>query len=214
MAAGLSFGLFGAGWIGVRGAHGGPLPLDEALDVVILRIRWGPLRPLVDLIAWVNGPRQTIAGVAIVVIVGALWLRVAPLMIAGALSGPLYSVTVSIIARPRPPSVSGSFAGFGFPSGHAVFFTTYALLVGLVIRRRLPPAAARAGMVLLGLLWLVGVVSRVWERAHWPSDVLAGIALAFGWVALVLSVRWLSSPVLGDRDQVAGDTDQGNHSGP
>ena len=203
-AAAVCFALFGWAWVAVHLVQGRALPFDEAIEAILTGIRWGALQPLVDFVAWLNGPRQTIAGFAIVIVVSLLWLRVAPLMIAAAASGSLYSMILSVVARPRPPSTHDSFTGFGFPSGHAVFFTTYAVLLALVLRRRLPPRLARAGVAVLALVWLVAVVSRVWAHAHWASDVLAGIALALGWVSLVLSVRWLSAPVLDDDRTPAG----------
>jgi len=35
--------------------------------------------------------------------------------------------------------------------------------------------------------------------AHWPSDVLASIFIAVGWLALVSSIRWISERAL-DQD--------------
>ena len=182
--------------VAVRGVHGRALPFDLAIQSVAVTVRWGPLQPVVDFIAWLNGPRQTIAGFAIVIVVSLLWIRVAPLMVVSALSGSLYSMISSVVSRARPHSPDTVFSGFAFPSGHAVFFTTYALLLGLVIRRRFPPVVARVGIALLAVLWALALTSRVTARAHWASDVLAGALLAGGWVALAMSVRWLSAPLL------------------
>lgn len=202
----LAFGC-GAGFMlilaGVMAVHGRALPLDLAVQSVAVTIRWGPLQPLVDFIAWLNGPRQTIAGFAIVIVVGLLWLRVAPLMVLSALSGSLYSMLSSVVGRARPHAPDAVFTGFAFPSGHAVFFTTNAILLALLIRRRLPRVVARVVIPVLLAVWSVAVISRVSARAHWASDVLAGILLAAGWVTLVMSVRWISAPVLDEPDRVA-----------
>jgi undecaprenyl-diphosphatase len=82
-----------------------------------------------------------------------------------------------MIARPRPEDVS-----LGFPSGHATaaaaFFGAVMILAGA-----LPPRAC-AGVRALALV-MIGLVglARVILRAHWPSDVLAGIALGLALAA-------------------------------
>lgn len=101
-------------------------------------------------------------------------------------SAPLAEWTLKqIVGRARP-----EHASFGFPSGHA---TAAAAFFGAVIylARDLPPAPralvrtlAALGVVLVGL-------ARVVLRAHWPSDVLAGIALglALASAAALLAAR-------------------------
>jgi membrane-associated phospholipid phosphatase len=39
-------------------------------------------------------------------------------------------------------------------------------------------------------------IGRIYLGEHWPSDVIGGLALGFGWMSLALSWRWLSNPVL------------------
>jgi membrane-associated phospholipid phosphatase len=82
-----------------------------------------------------------------------------------------------LIGRPRPEDAS-----LGFPSGHstaaAAFFGAVIYLAGV-----LPPVArvwVRALSV--SMIVLVGM-ARVILRAHWPSDVLAGIALGLALAA-------------------------------
>lgn len=76
-----------------------------------------------------------------------------------------------LIGRPRPFDPS-----FGFPSGHATaaaaFFGAVIYLAGSL--RPPGPTIVRALAVLA--IVLVGL-SRVMLRAHWPSDVVGGIAL-------------------------------------
>jgi undecaprenyl-diphosphatase len=88
------------------------------------------------------------------------------------LLAPIAESTLKVlIGRPRPFDAS-----FGFPSGHATaaaaFFGALIYLSGSLD----PPARTLArGLAMLAIL-LVGF-SRVMLRAHWPSDVLGGIAL-------------------------------------
>ena len=82
-----------------------------------------------------------------------------------------------LVGRSRPEDVS-----LGVPSGHATasaaFFGAVMLLAGA-----LPPGACAwvraAAAVMIGLVGL----ARVILRAHWPSDVLAGIALGLALAA-------------------------------
>lgn len=96
------------------------------------------------------------------------WIWVGLMIAAPTVEGLLKEV----IGRPRPEGL-----GHGFPSGHATaaaaFFGAVLYLAGSV--RPWPVRLAlRAGAVTL--IVLVGA-ARVVLRAHWPSDVLAGIAL-------------------------------------
>ena len=95
------------------------------------------------------------------------WLWVALMVTAPAAEGLLKIA----IARARPEGPA-----FGFPSGHATasaaFFGAVLYLAGSLppTSRRLVRALAVACMILVGL-------ARIMLRAHWPSDVLGGIAL-------------------------------------
>jgi undecaprenyl-diphosphatase len=98
------------------------------------------------------------------------WLWIALMIAAPAMEGLLKIA----IGRARPES-----AAFGFPSGHATaaaaFFGAVLYLAG-----SLPPASRRAVRALaVACIVLVGL-ARIILRAHWPSDVLGGIALGLG----------------------------------
>jgi undecaprenyl-diphosphatase len=77
-----------------------------------------------------------------------------------------------------------AFAGASFPSGHsataAACYAAFALLIGR--RRSIASKALLAGAA-AGIA--VGVAaSRVLLGVHWFSDVLAGLAIGWGWFAL------------------------------
>jgi membrane-associated phospholipid phosphatase len=114
------------------------------------------------------------------------WIWIGLMVVAPLLEG----VLKELIGRPRPYEDS-----FGFPSGHAAAATAY---FGSVIYaagplplaiRRLVRAVAAIMIVLVGL-------ARILLRAHWPSDVLAGVALGMACVigAALISASTLRSP--------------------
>jgi undecaprenyl-diphosphatase len=83
-----------------------------------------------------------------------------------------------LVQRARPEDLS-----FGFPSGHS---TAAAAFWGAVIflADALSPRLYRAARVLaVTMIVLVGL-ARVVLRAHWPSDVLGGIALGLALAAI------------------------------
>lgn len=86
-------------------------------------------------------------------------------------------------ARPAIDPVAATL-GPSFPSGHsstaAAFFAALALLAG---RRRAPAQKAVLAGLAVGLAVAVAC-SRVLLDLHWLSDVIAGLALGWGWFAL------------------------------
>lgn len=97
----------------------------------------------------------------------------------------IMGLTKLILARPRPelfPDVDyWQTASPSFPSGHATGSAAFALALFYVVRRLYPRWQGLAGA--LGLLFCLGVsASRLYLQVHYPSDILAGIALGAGWV--------------------------------
>lgn len=71
--------------------------------------------------------------------------------------------------------------GFAFPSGHAMGSAAFFLALYLLVRRCHPRWRWLAASVGGALTLLIGL-SRVVLQVHYPSDVLAGWALAVAWV--------------------------------
>lgn len=103
-----------------------------------------------------------------------------------------------LIARPRPTADLVGFAyrddELSFPSGHVMFyvcffgflfFVSYALLARGSNTRRAALALSALPVLLIG-------VSRVYLRAHWPSDTLGAYVLGglWLWFSVELYRRW------------------------
>jgi undecaprenyl-diphosphatase len=104
-----------------------------------------------------------------------------------------------IVRRDRPEVLQLMDAdGFSFPSGHTAAAAACWSAVALVLGRD-RPRAVRA--VLAGGAALIAIVvatSRALLGVHWVSDVVAGLALGWGWFLLV-------AVVFGGRRQRLGD---------
>lgn len=79
--------------------------------------------------------------------------------------------------------------GFSFPSGHSTLSAAfYGSVAGLAAAscgtRRCAARALSAGAAAVGLVGF----SRVALGVHWPTDVLAGWSLGFGWLAFVFGL--------------------------
>jgi undecaprenyl-diphosphatase len=96
------------------------------------------------------------------------------------------------IDRDRPPKTWRDPTIFednpSFPSGHAmgsaVGYTTLGYIALLAVRRRRTRVAIVA--LLVPLVLLIGL-SRVYLRAHWLTDVLAGFAIGLAWVGVCIT---------------------------
>ena len=90
-----------------------------------------------------------------------------------------------VLNRPRPELFDVGLwetASASFPSGHATGSMAYALSLYLVVSRLAPRWRGVVGLV--GVLG-VGLISasRLYLQVHYPSDILAGLALAALWVS-------------------------------
>lgn len=94
--------------------------------------------------------------------------------------------------RPRPLGPLVETEGSSFPSGHAAYAVAY-VAIAVALARALPWLAGRVAVVAIAFALAAGVgISRVYLRAHYLSDVLAGAGLGAtvfavcGMVALIV----------------------------
>lgn len=177
--------------------------VDASIERSIQSVNWGPLTALFPFYRWLGGP-----GGGVYMQVGAILLvlllnRRAWLLAVGATAGGFwYTVIVNLVNRPRPTTaevlqVTEHPGATSFPSGHLIFITiSFGLLMLCVGYRYLPRWAIPIGWAIVAAIVLTAAISRVYAGAHWPTDVLASMLIAGGWLALVTSIRWISDRAL------------------
>jgi undecaprenyl-diphosphatase len=129
----------------------------------------------------------------------------AALVSAGAVAG----VVKTVVDRARPAATLqlSAESGGSFPSGHTAdttaFILALALVVAIVILRR--PFARAVAVISAGVVSLAMGASRLVLGVHWPTDVVAGIALgaavALATVVAAVTVTRLTPP---DHDRRTG----------
>jgi membrane-associated phospholipid phosphatase len=125
------------------------------------------------------------------------WLRLAAFALAVITSELLIGWLKAAIDRPRPPDSLIATTGMAFPSGHAI--ATAVTAVGLVLVLA-PPGRQRWRWEVNAVIFTsIMALSRVYLRAHWLSDTVAGAllgaGLALGWPALLMALRHHRDPV-------------------
>jgi undecaprenyl-diphosphatase len=138
---------------------------------------------------FVNWPLRIAA--AILLVVKRRWVQLTAFALAVASSEILISVLKAAYHRARPPDSLIATSDYSFPSGHAIAGAVTAVGLVLVL---LPPGRARwrweVNAVIISFLM---ALSRVYLRAHWLSDTVAGgllgAGLALGWPALLMAIR-------------------------
>jgi undecaprenyl-diphosphatase len=113
---------------------------------------------------------------------------VALVLAAGLGSSAITNLVKVLVERPRPGVVAhlASTSTWGFPSGHscssAAVYMALALVLSAERRHR------RIAMAVAALLAIAVAFSRVYLGVHYPSDVVAGLALGWLWVTAVFVV--------------------------
>lgn len=171
------------------------------MDLRILRLVEGFRTPWLthgmELSTHLGGRAELILGLLAIALFGWIatgsvrWFALAALCFAGAFCS--VAILKPLIDRPRPTvGVLIPPDNSSFPSGHAVYstalFGAFIYASGCLRARRarlLAAVAAGACVAIVGF-------SRVYLGEHWPSDVVAGIAIGIAVVAG--AVRWSAAP--------------------
>ncbi len=157
-------------------------------------VRNGPSTAVAEVLsvlgsAWVNWPLRIAA--MLLIAWRRHWLRLAAFALAVFASELFIGPGKDAIGRARPPGALIETTAASFPSGHAIAGTVTAVGLVLVLG---PPGPARWRWEVRAVVFgAVMALSRVYLRAHWLSDTIAGAligaGLALGWPALLMAVR-------------------------
>lgn len=96
-------------------------------------------------------------------------------------------IVKAVVDRPRPPAPLVHTAGESYPSGHAANSVGW-LAIAIALTVTIPDRGGRVAAVAAGLLLAVLVgLSRIYLRAHYASDVLAGEAVGVAMYGLAVT---------------------------
>jgi membrane-associated phospholipid phosphatase len=154
---------------------------------------------------WVTTLAHVVTTLGLIAVVGPAGLVVAGVLIAlkhrpraaalvagGALAWVTVWITKSLVDRPRPPRPLVHTTGQSYPSAHAANSVGW-LALAIALSVIIPARGARIAVIAAGALVALFVgLSRVYLRAHFASDVLAGYALAvamYSIAAIVMIAR-------------------------
>ena len=188
-------GVFVALTVAVTGSS------SVAFDARAFEIAGSLRAPWLDTVARVVTKLGIIAIVGPAVLVGAAVMikrhervRAFALVVGAGLAWISVRIVKSAVDRPRPPHPLVHTSGQSYPSAHAansVGWLAIAIALTVVISTR----AGRIAAIIAGALLAVVVgLSRIYLRAHYASDVLAGEALAIAMyaAAAIGVVAWQS----------------------
>jgi len=174
------------------------LQIDATVERDIQGTNLGPLTLTFPFFTWLGGPGGIPMQAVVVILVLLFNRRAWILALAGLAGGLWYEVIVNLVNRPRPTvgqilRVTEHPGSTSFPSGHLIFITISAALLMLCLGHRYLPRWARPiGWALVAAIVAAVALDRIYAGTHWPSDVLAGILIATGWLCLVMSIRWIT----------------------
>jgi membrane-associated phospholipid phosphatase len=178
------------------------LPLDAAIERYLQGFDAGPLLYVFAFYTAIGGPLAIPAEVVVFGMVLLLNRQAWRLVIAAALTSGWYLLLNHLVLRPRPAvgevlRVTEHPGASSYPSGHTILFVTYCVVLMLcLVYRFLPRPVWPVGWGIVAVLLAVGALSRMYSGAHWPTDVLAGLLIGFGWLSFVTSISWISQPAL------------------
>lgn len=115
--------------------------------------------------------------------------RLAALVVVVGLGGWALRILLrDLVARPRPANPLWPAEGFSFPSGHTTNSTLMMALL-VVVCWSLVGSAGRWALVAGAIVVAAAVgFSRAAGGVHWPTDVIAGWALALSYLGLVAAL--------------------------
>ncbi|TWW13320.1 phosphatase [Dellaglioa algida] len=106
-------------------------------------------------------------------------------------------IAKEVIQRPRPTQRLVAESGFSFPSGHAIGSTILVIMIFIIIIPKIKSQSLKLITQSLAIIWLIIIIfSRVYLRAHFPSDIVGALILGVSWVSLLQFVYLNYGPLL------------------
>lgn len=132
------------------------------------------------------------AFVAVVTVATCAWVldqrvgRREAVMVVAAAAAVVANELVRLALGPSPnlATYGGAPRGHSFPSGHVVYSSAVFGLIAVLGRRH---AQREVTVIAAAIVLLMGPM-RVLAVTHYPSDVLAGLALGLGWMLATIAV--------------------------
>ena len=171
--------------------------LDQSIYNSMDDVRVTPLTWMFRFLNVLGGGLVTIplrAAASLVLLFLRRWRRAAAFILTWASSELILVFLKDWFHRGRPPAGLVDVVGFSFPSGHATAGAATAVALVLAF---FPQGPRRRKWELIAVVFaFVMALSRVYLRAHWFSDVVAGVLLgagiAVGSAALVTEIASLA----------------------
>ena len=179
-------------WLSEEVVEGDTQATDELVrGLVNARATPGLTQVMVLASVW-GAPRYlaVLAAVAVAAFLVRRWYRGATLVAVTLLGAGALDVGLKLLfGRHRPTPFFEHYPApesFSFPSGHALFATTFfgGLAALLWTRLRHPALRVALAVAAVALILLIGF-SRIYLGVHYPSDVLGGYAAGTVWVGAV-----------------------------
>ncbi len=141
---------------------------------------------------WVTAPVIVVVGVFLTI--RRRWEALAFWALAMIVSQLLIGPVKDLYERARPTLPLVETTGFSFPSGHATASAAIAVALVIVLVRA-GPKRRNLGMLAAAFAFLMAS-SRVYLRAHWLSDVVAGAALGIAVaIGAALLIHWIDERI-------------------
>jgi membrane-associated phospholipid phosphatase len=174
-------------------------PLDVELTRAIQAIESPWLETSFHAVAWIGFPPQSnviFGGIVLALFLVGLRLEAVMTFFAAAGSAGLWFLIVPLVDRPRPSPemvrVAMELPTGSFPSGHVLNLTAiFGFLIYLAIVLTSDVRWRAVLVALLSVPILTIGLARVYDGAHWPSDVLGGYLIGGIWLGLTIQIyRW------------------------
>jgi membrane-associated phospholipid phosphatase len=173
-------------------------PIDLTITRAVQSYHGAAFDRLMYAISWIGFMPQVDVAAALTIVLlfgaGLRWEAVVALLAAAGVG--IGTLVKLVVYRPRPSAdlvhVFKQLPSAGFPSGHVLEATAFCGFLAFLGYSLLKPGALRVTLlIVVGAFILLMGLSRIYEGAHWFSDVMGAYLFGSLWLALTIKVyRW------------------------